>query len=321
MSSKLERVLAIDAEIARGIYPSVMDLCAKFEVSERTLLDDLRYLKERLARQIVFDHSRNGYYNSDPGSRLPSFELSEGEVFALTLGKELLSIYTGTSFEPTLRSALDKISERLPETVQVDPEEIKSVVRFRAGAIVPLSAKLFNDINQACDSHNQIEMQYFAASKGETSSRTVNPQFLMHDRGAWYLVAYCNSRKDLRTFALHRVRDYKILESTFTPVPRDELNAWVDAAFQIEHGPEEYRVKIRFAPHSAHYIRERIWHPQQLLTDLSDGSCTLEFPASSLDEVMRWLAPYGPDATVLEPAELRDTVIESARLTLAQYGL
>jgi len=320
MSTKLERVLAIDAEICRGGFPGVQHLCQKFEVSERTLHEDLRYLKDRLAREIVFDHTRGGYCNSNPSKRLPSFDLSSGEIFALTLGKEMLSIYAGTSFEPTLRSALEKISERLPEKVHVDPEEIKSVIRFRASAIVPLSAKLFNEFNKACDSQQQIDLTYFAASKGETTSRIIDPQCMLHDRGTWYVVAYCNSRKALRMFALHRIKDYKILDSSFEPMSANELNEWIDAAFQIEHGEKTYQVTIHFAPHSARYIRERSWHPQQALEDFEDGSCKFSFPAASLDEVMRWLAPYGPDAVVLEPPELRKMVIDAAAETLKQYN-
>ncbi len=315
----MERVLAIDAEICRGTYPSVQDLCQKFEVSERTLFDDIRYLKDRLAREIVFDHVRGGYSNSNPGKKLPEFELSSGEVFALTLGKELLSIYTGTSFEATLRSALEKIAQRLPEKVQVDPDEIRSIIKFRANAVAPISAKLFSDMNQACDSHKRVAITYFAASKGETTERTIDPQCVLHDRGTWYVVAYCQWRKALRMFALHRIQHYKILDETFEPMSCDELNAWIDSAFQIEHGEKSYRVTIRFAPHSARYIRERIWHQQQAVKDLDNGSCEISFPASSLDEVMRWLAPYGPDALVLEPPELKDLVIKSAEETLDQY--
>ncbi|MBX9666686.1 MAG: WYL domain-containing protein [Candidatus Obscuribacterales bacterium] len=319
MSTKLERVLNIDTEICRGGFPSVQDLCQKFEVSERTLHDDLRYLKDRLAREIVFDHNRGGYFNTNPTKRLPSFELSSGEVFALTLGKEILSIYTGTSFEATLRSALEKISERLPEKVNVDPEEIKSVVKFRANAIVPLSAKMFNDINKSCDTQQQIEITYFAASKGEITNRTINPQLLLHDRGTWYVIAYCNSRRDLRMFALHRIQDYKVLDSTFKPISKTELNEWIDSAFQLEHGEKSFDVKIEFVPHSARYIRERIWHPQQVLEDLPDGSCRLSFPATSLDEVMRWLAPYGAEAVITEPKELIDLAIEWSTDILKHY--
>ncbi len=321
MSTKLERVLGIDAEISRGGYPGIQDLCQKFEISKRTLFDDIRYLKDRLLREITFDSDRGGYYNKNPQKRLPSFELSTGEVFALTLGKELLSIYTGTSFEATLRSALEKISERLPETVKVDPEEVKSVIRFRTGGVVPISAGLFNDINGACDQHKQVSLTYYAASKGETTSRIVDPQLVLHDRGTWYLTAYCHSRRDMRMFALHRIQDYKILETTFEATPREKLDAWIDSAFQIEHGEREYQISIKFAPHSARYIRERTWHAQQVLEDLSDGSCRLTFPAASLDEVLRWLAPYGADAVVLEPPELKRMVVAGATAILKVYDV
>jgi|688.fasta_scaffold136713_2 predicted DNA-binding transcriptional regulator YafY len=320
MSTKLERVLAIDSEICRGRYPSVTDLCQRFEVSERTLHEDIRFLRENLAREIDFDHVKNGYFNSNPQKRLPAFELSSGEVFALTLGKELLSQYIGTSFEPTLRSALEKISERLPDKVQVDPADVQAIIRFRGSAIIPISGKLFTEINKACDARKQIEFTYFAASKGETTSRLVDPQVLLHDRGAWYLVAYCHSRKALRMFALHRIRDYKILDATFDPIPREEINKWMDAAFQLEHGEKEHNITVQFAPQASRYIRERIWHPQQALVDAPDGSCTLTFPASSLDEVLRWVCQYGADALVLEPPELRDMVKQSLTATLAKYN-
>jgi predicted DNA-binding transcriptional regulator YafY len=319
MSTKLERVLAIDSDICRGRYPSVTDLCQRFEVSERTLHEDIRFLRENLAREIDFDHLKNGYFNSNPEKRLPAFELSSGEVFALTLGKELLSQYIGTSFEPTLRSALEKISERLPEKVQVDPADVQAIIRFRGSAIIPISGKLFTDINKACDAHKQLEFTYFAASKGETTSRHVDPQILLHDRGAWYLVAYCHARQALRMFALHRMRDYKILDVTFEPMTRDEINKWMDAAFQLEHGERKHNVTVQFAPHAARYIRERVWHPQQILEDSPDGSCTLSFPASSLEEVLRWLGQYGSDALVVEPEELRVMLVESLNATLARY--
>jgi predicted DNA-binding transcriptional regulator YafY len=232
----------------------------------------------------------------------------------------LLSQYIGTSFEPTLRSALEKISERLPEKVQVDPADVQAIIRFRGSAIIPISGKLFTDINKACDAHKQVEFTYFAASKGETTSRQVDPQILLHDRGAWYLVAYCHARKALRMFALHRMRDYKILDATFEPMTRDVINKWMDAAFQLEHGEREHNVTVQFAPHAARYIRERVWHPQQILKDSADGSCTLSFPASSLEEVLRWLGQYGSDALVVEPEELRVMLKESLKATLAKYN-
>jgi predicted DNA-binding transcriptional regulator YafY len=319
MSTKLERVLGIDAEICRGRYPSVADLCQKFEIAERTLHEDIRYLKENLSREIDFDRTKNGYFNSNAAKKLPDFELSSGELFALTLGKELLSLYIGTSFESTLRSALEKVCERLPDKVRVVPEEVTSMVHFHSGQIVPVSGKLFLDLRKACDTNTQVEISYFAASTGDTTTRVVDPQIVLHSAGNWYLIAYCNLRQALRLFALHRIRDYKFSGNNGRVIPREELDGWIDSAFQLEHGEQTFNVKIEFAPHAARYIRERRWHSQQTLHDLPDGSCELEFPASSLEEVYRWLAPYGPDALILEPSELRDYCLQNLETTIRRY--
>lgn len=319
MSTKLERVLAIDAEICRGRFPNVQDLCQKFEVAERTLHEDIRYLKENLAREIDFDRLRNGYVNLNPQKRLPDFELSSGELFALTLGKELLSLYVGTSFESTLRSALQKVCERLPDKVRIEPDEVRSIVHFRANATEPVSGRLFFDFRKACDEQLQLEIVYFAASTGTTTTRVVDPQMVMHHSGAWYLIAFCNMRKALRLFALHRVQEYKLLNTPAKQLPREEIDGWIDSAFQLEHGEKTFTVRVKFAPHAARYVRERMWHAHQSLSDAEDGSCILTVPASSQEEIMRWLAPYGADATILEPQSLREAMVNSLQMQLKNY--
>ena len=207
----------------------------------------------------------------------------------------------------------------LPDKVRVLPEDITSIVQFHSSQIVPVSGKLFFDLRKACDASSQVEINYFAASTGDTTKRTVDPQIVLHSADNWYLIAYCNLRQALRLFALHRIRDYKLLNTPGRVFNREELDTWIDSAFQLEHGEKAFIVKIEFAPAAARYIRERSWHAQQALIDLGDGSCVLEFPASSLDEVLRWLAPYGPDAVVLEPPELREHCIKNLQSTLKRY--
>ena len=48
MSTKLERLFHMDALIRNGSYPSVKTFMERFEVSERTVLNDIRFFKGRL---------------------------------------------------------------------------------------------------------------------------------------------------------------------------------------------------------------------------------------------------------------------------------
>lgn len=90
MSSRLERLILLDQELRRGLYPSVERLCRLLEVQPRTLFQDLKDLRERLGLDIVFDRTRGGYYNANPEKKLPTFSLTEQELFAVILGAVLI---------------------------------------------------------------------------------------------------------------------------------------------------------------------------------------------------------------------------------------
>jgi predicted DNA-binding transcriptional regulator YafY len=70
---------------------------------------------------------------------------------------------------------------------------------------------------------------------------------------------------------------------------------------------------VRFSKASADYIREKRWHPSQVVTELPDGRLELRMKISSLAEVQRWILSWGGHATAVAPAELRDMVASAAR--------
>ncbi len=106
---KTERYLFIMQRINAGRLPTPATLAEECECSERTILDDVRFLKERAGMKIRFDTFQGGYVNLEPKKTLPPIELTEGELFALTLGKDMLTEYSGTVFEPILENAIERL--------------------------------------------------------------------------------------------------------------------------------------------------------------------------------------------------------------------
>lgn len=75
-------------------------------------------------------------------------------------------------------------------------------------------------------------------------------------------------------------------------------------------------VVLRFRPDQAPYVRERLWHPSQKLTDLPDGGVELRFRAGGPFEIRRWTLSWGEAVEVMSPQELRKAVkqvLSSAR--------
>ncbi len=319
MSTKLERIDALVREVNRGTYPTVEDLCRKFEIKERTFFDDVRFIKERLRIEIKFDYSRGGYFNSTPERKLPQFDLNEEELAALALGKEMLMKHSGTAFRQPLEEALAKIEGRIANK-ELAVEELKSLIRIVPGGIAESNGKLLKEIKFACDEQRSIEIEYYAANTGQTSTRKIDPYRILEHKGAWYVAGWCHQRAAMRTFAIHRIRKLNLLKDHYAIREGLDVEDWIQSAFLLEHGDGEHVVRIKFTPVGARYAIDREWHPSQKIHTHPDGSCTLEFKTQSLDEIKRWVLPFGAGAEVIDPPELRQRVMDELRMTLRGYG-
>lgn len=128
MASRLERLIRIEQQINQQRYPGVETLCRMFSVKPRTIFDDIRLLKQGMGLNIQFDRNRNGYYNAEPGNRLPLFDLTVDEMYALLVGCEIL-MELRTLPEDVVESALCKIVSRLPEQIVSRYGEMRDVAR------------------------------------------------------------------------------------------------------------------------------------------------------------------------------------------------
>lgn len=124
----------------------------------------------------------------------------------------------------------------------------------------------------------------------------------------WYVVA---SGEDgaLRFFRLDRVEDVRVLEERFARDPA--IGARVQEAGRAFASDTTRRMTVRYSPRIARWVAER--EGAQLA---ADGSLTLEHPVADASWAVRHVLQYGPDAEVLQPAELRETVAR----TLASLG-
>jgi predicted DNA-binding transcriptional regulator YafY len=318
---RTERLTKMIARINSGRRPTVQCFMEDFECSERTVLEDIRYLKEQMNMAIEYDRFGGGYINRDPKQVLPPIELTEGELFALTLGKDMLTEYSGTAFEPILESAIQKIVDRLPDRSKVDVAELSGVVRFKPSGLVTLaSRKTWFDLNKACEDSKIVQITYYAASTGQMSIREIEPYRIVESRGAWYVIAWCRLKSAIRQFAVHRINEYKVSAENFSPREDVDVDRYLDETFVLEHGDPVQRYVIKFDPLATRYVRERKWHASQEFTVHQDGSSTLSVNAARLDEVKRWVLVFGAGAEVIEPAELREVLRAEFEEALRLYS-
>lgn len=320
MSRHLERLLQIDSYIRSRERQTSVSLAEALEVSDRTIRNDLNFLRDRFYAPLEYSKTQ-GWYYTDNKWRLPSISLSKGELFALTLGARMLSAYAGSGYEEELRSSIERLSERLPENTWIDLQQLadESIV-FRSGAeMMNLDPQVWKSLLESCRTRNSVWMRYYVASRNEESERVIDP-YLLHIYRATnpYLIGFCHKRQDYRWFRIDRIKEIKVLDDTFTRSPDFDKETYLNKIFQSEVGGQPVPVKIKFTASTAPFIRERRWHCTQTIEEHQDGSLTLHLLTSGFNDLKRWILGYGAGAVALEPPELVDLVRQEIK-TMSTY--
>lgn len=305
MSRELERLLAIDTLIRSHDRHTAESMAAALEVSERTIRYDLDFLRDRYSAPL--DNNRQqGYHYTDPDWRLPVVSLAKGELFALTLGARMLEAYAGTAYAVELQSAIAQLAKRLPEKDWVDLQQVADdKFNFRSGAQIDLDPDIWHQLEDACRDSKQVWMRYYTASRDSESERMLDPYLLHIYRGTNpYVIGWCHKREKILWFRVDRIRSLKLLDTSFERRPDFNARDHLAMIFQHEVGGVPMTVRIWFDAKTAPYIRERRWHPTQVLEEHGNGAVTLQMVVRGLNDVKRWVLGYGQGAVVKEPPEL-----------------
>lgn len=317
----LARIYAIHRWIAAGRYPNVAFIAERLEVSARTVERDIQILRDFFGAPIVYDSWHRGY-RYDKTFSLPPIHLTEGELLTLYLGQRLLSQFGGTPFHQIIQGALAKLKAMLPEKLMVDLDLLDKDISF---AVAPLRgdaeklAVLYADLCRAIQDNCSVQITYYTASRDAVTERLIDPYHLRFYQGAWYVIAYCHNRREVRLFALDRIQQWQVTGCKFKVTADFSLEDYLQSSLGIERGPQVYEVIIRFHRDQARWIKERQWHPGQVMEELPDGGLVLKMHLSGLQEVKRWVLSFGSRAEVLAPPELRREVAREAKELAALY--
>lgn len=211
----MRRIMAIDQAMRAGEWPNATTLARRLEVSTRTVSRDIEFLRDQLRAPVEFDTRRNGYCYSEPSYRLPHFQMTEGELVALYLAERMLRNVEGTPFESDLQGAIEKLGAMLPDGVSVRLDARADLFAVLPAARPRYDAELFRVLTTAVVRRQRLEMVYWTASRDETNHRAFDPYDLALLEDGWYSVGYCHLRREVRMFAVQRIRSVQTTGETF----------------------------------------------------------------------------------------------------------
>ena len=308
--------------VASRYGKSVRALAKNLDCHQRTVYRDLEALEA--AGFPIYCENENGknhWYLLESARNPMPVPFSLPELMALYFGSDVLKVLKGTVFHDALESVLKKVKSSIP------PESVKYLSRVEKSlANRPGPYKNYDRfketielINEAVFSGRVIEVLYYTMSRKKSHKRKVAPYRMWFHNGGFYLIGHCKWRDGIRIFAVDRIKRIRLTDDTFEVPEEFDVDAFMRGSFGVFHGKPE-KVKILFSADIAEYIKEKIWHESQKLSDRADGSVLFEAEVACTRDFRAWVMRWGARARVLQPEKLRNEIQSEAIEMMACYA-
>lgn len=318
---KIERITALHRILKASRYPvTVKRLQEELGCSRATAYRDLAYLRDALMAPIEGDGEAGFRYNAAEGERfeLPGLWLSSEELYALLASQQLLARTGGGVLSTALAPLQKRIEGLLADHAGIDhwPMDRVRVIPHRGRKLDETS---FRSVAAATLERRRLGFEYRARSTDERTRRTVSPQRITHYRDNWYLDAWDHEREALRSFAVDRIGNARLLDEAARDIGSEELNQHLASSYGIFSGEPKGWATIVFSAKAARWVADEQWHSRQQGRWLSDGRYELKVPYSVSRELLMDVLHYGADAEIVEPTVLREQAKSLLALALANY--
>jgi len=313
-----ERFVWFDNQVKAQKYPNTTSLSEKFEISTKTAQRDIDFMRDRLRCPLDYDASRKGYRYDDQTFSLPMIYLSSEELSALLVARKMLKDISGGSIGHQISSISDKITNILKKH-SMAADQIDDAFSFQLIEYSPAPEAIFKAVLEGCLKKKCLSFTYYSPAAKETSERTVEPYHLLNYMGTWHLLGKCHLRGEVRDFVLNRISEPKVQARSFKKPADFDFQTYFLSTFGLYKGKSTKEVILQFTPEKSKWIKDQIWHKDQKVKILEDGSLQISFPVSDFSEITREILKHGDAVMVIKPESLRELVKTEAEKIVKIY--
>jgi len=307
------------ARRALSLQELVSSLPEDYARHHRTVRRDLEALELQFPL-IVESHHGRSYWRLPEGYRsVPQLAFSPTELMALVFSRDLMKPLDGTPVKASLDSAVAKVEAALP------PGSAGYIVQLRDYLSVGIGPhksyrqhrETIAKLARAIERRRSVRMRYYSASRNLTTRRTADPYRLWYAAGALYLIAYCHTRRDVRMFAVDRIRSLTLTDQPCQMPLGFDIESYVQDALVVMRG-NQVEVELLFDQKTAGWVKDRQWHPSQRMVAAKGGGVRLILRVADTRELLGWILSFGAGVEVVRPDDLRDRVRTEAKKIIGE---
>lgn len=278
-------------------------------ICNSTIEKDLFNMKIEHDAPIKYSKKNRGYYYENPDYSINDIPLTEDELSSIKYAVDTLHQFKETPFFKEFGNAIDKIVDRV--SVGDEQNEMSKYIQFEAAASIG-GNEFLPILLEAIQRRQKVWFIYTSFTKGAGKPRKVSPLFLKEFQKRWYLVSYDSSSEDIRTYALDRMEEPKILEDL-----QDNLKDFKpEEYFKNAMGITSYKgnahvIKLKAKEIASKYLKSQPIHKsQEVIKEIEDGTTYFQLKLLISEELIRALLSYGGEIEIIEPKELKTALIE-----------
>lgn len=306
------------------------DLEETHGISRSQLRRDLLALEEAGIRlETEQEHGRYGHTKvrfADTGSA--KVELNMGERYALLAARDFFRFFAGSALHDDMESIVDKVVATMPVSTKHHTRSLERKVHLRPqGGTKTYEGKedILDVLLTGVLFERYVSFTYKPRS-GRQTDGTFAPYAMVIHRNGLYVIAQRIEEPGARpqkprVFAVERFIAADWIRRKHFTIPNDfDVEDHFDGSFALITGKKSHNVVVDLAPAVRADAEARRWHRDQQTTPLPNGGVRVQFPITSLREVVAWVLEWGTNAKVIEPPELRQRVVDELRNSLDQYA-
>lgn len=306
---KIDRLLGIVIYLLNRNIVSANTLAEKFEVSVRTIQRDIETLNLAGIPVTSIQGVNGGYGIIDSFKLEKQIANTEDYLFIITALMGMSSAYNSKNLEATLEKLLSLSKQEKSRSPKIKLDFSAS----REGSNIDEYLKI---IENACDKEHSIQFEY-TNSYGEKTLRLVEPIGAIYKWYAWYMLGYCQEKKDYRLFKIARMRNLKKLDQHFS-VKHENIDKLLE---QQEKRDNRKYIEIKLLCKGRIRVSIEEYFPKGSIEMLEDGDFILRFTVP--ENEIGWkgiLLTYGDKIKIIEPEQLKREFIARAKEILNTYS-
>ena len=317
---RADRLLSIMLRMQGQGRITARELAEQLEVSERTIYRDMEALS-MAGIPVMAERGSNGGWELLEGYRANLNALNLSEIQSVFLAAPA-SILNDLGLQTAAENAVLKLLAALPNDYRADAEAMRQrlYIDLTGWTRTKEDVSCLPSLQEAVWNERKLTIQY-QGHEGPPVERVVDPLGLVAKGSVWYLVGAVEG--NIRTYRVSLITSVltQHLECA-RPAHFDLAAYWSQSTADFKANLPRYEIIVRVAPTILSRLRytgtfakiEHVSPPE------ADGWCTARICFDIPDEAREYVLGFGTQIEVIEPPELRQSVIEMAQAVVAFYS-